>query len=170
MGDRPQELRELVRPGRRAAVIANAVDYKDSRERKESVTVEVDNLAQLGFEAEELDLRKYFGSSRALGRAISQFDLIWARGGNVFVLRRAFKMSGLDDLLKRVLKEDAVAYGGYSAGIGVLTPSLHGIELVDDPDQVPDGYVAEVIWDGLGLLPYAIAPHYRSNHPESPPS
>jgi dipeptidase E len=41
------------------------------------------------------------------------------------------------------------------------------MELVDDPAQVPEGYEADIIWDGLGLLPYMIAPHYRSEHPES---
>lgn len=167
MGNRPQELRALVPSGRRAAVIANAADLKGTCDREESVRLEVDNLARLGFETEELDLRQYFGESRALGRAISRLDLIWVRGGNVFVLRRALKMSGFDYILRGLLEEDALAYGGYSASIGILTPLLRGLELVDDPDQVPNGYAEDVIWDGLGLLPYAVAPHYKSDHPES---
>lgn len=39
--------------------------------------------------------------------------------------------------------------------------------MVDDPNIVPEGYKPEVIWDGLGFIHYAIAPHYRSDHPES---
>jgi len=32
---------------------------------------------------------------------------------------------------------------------------------------MPDGYSCEIIWAGLGLIPFCIAPHYRSDHPES---
>jgi hypothetical protein len=32
---------------------------------------------------------------------------------------------------------------------------------------VPPGYDATIIWEGLGILPYAVAPHYESTHPES---
>jgi dipeptidase E len=38
---------------------------------------------------------------------------------------------------------------------------LRGIEGgEDDPNYVPRGYPSEVVWDGLGVLPFAIAPHY----------
>ncbi len=77
------------------------------------------------------------------------------------------KASGFDDAIRDLLASDAVVYGGYSAGIVVLTPSLRGIDLVDDPHAVPAGYDDAIIWEGLGLLPCAIAPHYRSDHPES---
>ena len=40
-------------------------------------------------------------------------------------------------------------------------------EEVDDPNAIPEGYQSEIIWDGLNLLPYSVAPHYRSDHPES---
>lgn len=77
-------------------------------------------------------------------------------------------MSGFDGILERLLEEEVVAYGGYSAGACILSPSLRGMELVDDPTQVPGGYEADTIWDGVRLLRYMIAPHYRSEHPESP--
>lgn len=50
----------------------------------------------------------------------------------------------------------------------MLTSSLSSAELVDEPNVVPLGYNPTVIWQGLGILPYALAPHYRSDHPESP--
>jgi len=41
-----------------------------------------------------------------------------------------------------------------------LGPTLHGIDGdEDDPDYVPDGYDESVVWSGLGILPFAIAPH-----------
>lgn len=66
-----------------------------------------------------------------------------------------------------MLKKDVLAYGGYSAGIDVMQPHLHGIELVDNPNEVPEGYDKEIIWDCLGIIPYCVAPHYKSDHPES---
>jgi dipeptidase E len=41
------------------------------------------------------------------------------------------------------------------------------LEKVDPPNDVPGGYPEGVIWEGLGLIDFAFAPHYRSNHPES---
>lgn len=165
MGNQPQTLLPLVEGGRRAAVIANALDAADPSERAEGVVSEVESLRQLGFDALELDLRQYFGSGRQLAQTLAPFHLLWVRGGNAFVLRRACKQSGLDTLLKQLLAEDAVAYGGNSAGICLLSPSLHGIELVDDPAHVPDGYEAAILWEGLGVLPYRVVPHYRSDPP-----
>jgi dipeptidase E len=49
----------------------------------------------------------------------------------------------------------------------MLTPSLSGVNLVDDPDIIPAGYDPATIWEGLGVIPYAIVPHYKSDHPES---
>src|SRR5579884_770059 len=167
MGNQPQELLSLAYDGRRVGIIANAIDGHDQHTREEGVALDVDNLSKLGFDAEEVDLRQYFGRSQQLAQTLTQFNLLWVRGGNTFVLRRAFKLSGFDDILKQLLTEDMVAYAGYSAGVCILCPSLHGIELVDDPLYVPHGYQADILWEGLGILPYMVAPHYRSNHPES---
>ena len=60
-----------------------------------------------------------------------------------------------------------LVYGGFSAGNCVATQTLKGIELIDNPVQMPEGYNKETIWDGLGLVKFSIAPHYRSEHPES---
>jgi hypothetical protein len=55
----------------------------------------------------------------------------------------------------------------YSAGSCILGPTLDGIHLVDPPDLPAKGYGTEIIWEGLGFLPYSIAPHFKSDHPES---
>lgn len=60
-----------------------------------------------------------------------------------------------------------MVYGGYSAGVCVLGPTLKGIHLVDDQNQKPYGEQYDVNWDGLGILDYVIAPHYQSGHFES---
>lgn len=166
LGNQPQALRSLVADGRRAAVIANALDGTDPSARAEGVASEVESLRRLGFDAHEVDLRQYFSSRHHLAQTLAPFHLLWIRGGNAFVLRRACQQSGFDTLLTQRLSEDTVAYGGTSAGICLLAPSLHGIELVDDPTEVPEGYKADIIWEGLGVLPYQVVPHYRSDPPE----
>jgi hypothetical protein len=76
--------------------------------------------------------------------------------------------SSADAELGRLLQEDAFVYSGYSAGPCVLAPSLRGLETVDNPDVVPEVYGDKPIWDGLGVLNYAIVPHVNSpDHPES---
>jgi len=84
------------------------------------------------------------------------------------VLRYALHRSGADDLFRELLAADALVYAGYSAGACVLSPSLRGLELVDDADAVRRAYGSPPVWDGLALLTEAFVPHYRSpEHPET---
>ena len=70
-------------------------------------------------------------------------------------------------MIPDLLATDSIVYGGYSAGPCMLTPSLRGAGLVDDPLEVPTGYEQGIIWGCLGILPYCLLPHYKSDHPES---
>lgn len=167
LGNKPEEMLPLIGDNKRTAVIANAQDSKPADSRAERLQQEIDSLTALGLQPEELDLRDYFGKTAELNEALKNFGYIWVRGGNVFLLRKAYKQSGFDELLVRLLQEDKIAYGGFSAGVCVLAPSLRGIDLVDTKDEVAEGYDKEIVWDGLGILEYAVAPHYRSDHPES---
>jgi dipeptidase E len=154
LGDQTQELVKMVGINKKVAVIANAMDFVDDIERrKASAQREIDALKELGFQPEEVDLRNDLVK-------LSEFGMIWVRGGNVFTLRKAYKLSGFDQWLIAQKDNDKLVYAGYSAGVCVLSPSLRGLELVDDPGM-------DTIWDGLGLIDFAFAPHYQSDHPES---
>jgi dipeptidase E len=166
-GNKPEELLKLLGDGRRTALIFNAQDWKSADDRATDLAAESERLQSLGLEPEEVDLRAYFGKPDELKKRFSGLDLIWVRGGNVFVLRRAFRQSGAETIIPELLKDDVVAYGGYSAGVDIMQPHLHGIELVDDPNVAPEGYDKDTIWECLGLIPYCVAPHYKSDHPES---
>lgn len=167
IGDHASDLRRLFGNGARVAVIANAVDHKSVAERANKVRAEYSSLEELGFVVGEIDLRDYFEDDTGLEEALRTYDALWVRGGNTFLLRRAFGQSGLDKLLASLLDENVIAYGGYSAGCCVLAPSLNGLEFVDDPNELADGYDKGIEWKGLNLLPYVIAPHFKSDHPES---
>jgi dipeptidase E len=153
-GNKPEELLKLLGDGHRTALIFNAQDWKSANDRAADLAAESERLQSLGLEPEEVDLRNYFGKPNDLKKLLSGFDLVWVRGGNVFILRRAFRQSGAEAVIPELLRTDAIVYGGYSAGVDIMQPHLHGIELVDDPNIVPEGYDKEIIWECLGLIPY----------------
>ena len=169
MGDHPEHLAALVGGnGRKAAVIANALDEAPADVRRSGVERELAALADLGFDAIELDLRDYFGQEQHLRRDLAGVDLAWLRGGNVFMLRFALFRSAGDVVFRDLLAEDALVYAGYSAGACVLSSTLRGLEVVDDAGAVMRIYGSEPVWDGLALLEEAFLPHYQSpGHPET---
>lgn len=169
LGNTPQSLADLIGKNKKVAVIPNALDFSTDIERRNAgVQREIDDLKFLGLEPEEIDLRNYFGKPEDLKTKLSEFGTIWVRGGNTFVLRRAFKESGMDNWLIGQKDNKELLYAGYSAGVCVLSPSLKGLELVDDPNIISEGYQKEVIWEGLDLIDFAFAPHFESpGHPET---
>ena len=167
MGHCPERLLDLTRGQTSAAVIANATDAYPPENRSAGVARELDDLTELGFRAEELDLRDYF-DGQPIDAELRRHDLVWVRGGDVFTLRHSLQRSGADLALSDVLANDAIAYGGYSAGVCVLGPTLRGLEDVDDPAWLKTLYNADPVWDGLGVLEYCLVPHVASpEHPES---
>jgi len=169
IGDHPEHLAALVgEDSRRAAVIANAMDDAPPEVRRAGVELELAALADLGFDAAELDLRGYFDQEQRLRHDLAGVGLAWLRGGNVFMLRYALYRSGADVVFRELLAADALIYAGYSAGPCVLSPSLRGLELVDDAEAVTRIYGAQPLWDGLALLHEAFVPHFQSpGHPET---
>lgn len=168
LGNETNKLVSMVQENRRAAVIFNALDFSSDLERKQStINRELNDLAELGLDPEEFDLRPYFGNPELLKEKIARYGLIWIIGGNTFVLRRAMNQSGFDRFLIENQNNDTFVYAGYSAGVCVLAPTLRGIDLVDDPRIVPEGYQEDIIWEGLSLINYCIATHYKSDHYES---
>jgi dipeptidase E len=166
-GNQTDKLQAMLGAKRRTAIIANAKDGTTLDRRAMRLQEQFDESRQLGLEPSEVDLREYFGRPDELRARLSQYDFVWVLGGNAFILRKAFRQSGLDLFVGDMIRREDLVYGGFSAGVCVLGPTLHGIELVDDEHLAADGYQNETIWDGLGMVPYHIAPHYQSDHPES---
>lgn len=152
---------------KKVGLISNALDFSTDKERvEESTQKDIVDLISLGLHPERLELRDYFHAQDQLEHTIAEFGGIWVRGGNSFILRRAMAYSGLDIILQK-LRTSNFVYGGFSAGICVVAPTLKGLEFVDDPLVIPEGYQPEIVWEGLDFVPYALVPHYQSNHPES---
>ena len=167
IGNHPEKLVELTGTDpKKAVLILNALDYKPES-RTKFLNSETEMLKDLGFDVEELDLRDYFGKQNELEEFLKNKGLVWINGGNTFLLRRAMKLSGFDIVIIKLLKEDAIVYAGFSAACCVLHKNLHGIELADDPNTLSEGYNSEIIWEGLGLVNFAVVVHYNSDHSES---
>lgn len=166
IGNQPQRLVELVGSGKNAVLILNALDYKPES-RTKFLMSETKMLNDLGFNVEELDLRKYFGKEKELEELLREKDLAWINGGNTFLLRRAMKQSGFDTVITRLVKENVIVYAGFSAACCVLYKYLHGLEITDDPNIITEDYDSDIVWDGLGLIDFSIAVHYESDHSET---
>jgi dipeptidase E len=169
IGNHEEELKNMISStNMKTAYIPNALDFTDDLERRrESEEKDINDLNRFGLNVERMDLKGYFNQKEKLKEKILEYGVIWVRGGNTFVLRQAMKISGFDEILLEIHENDNLVYGGYSAGICVLGPSLKGLEIVDDANIMPYEGIKNIVWEGVGILNYNIVPHYRSDHPES---
>jgi dipeptidase E len=170
-GDHIERLLELAGQGARVGVIANAADLLPDAARENYARNVHDPIAELrehGLDAADLDLRQYFAAPDRLAQTLAALDMVWVTGGNAFLLRRALRQSGFDRIAPDLIRADKLIYGGWSAGAVVAGPNLKGLDLMDAPDQIAEGYDREIVWDGLGLIAFHLIPHYESGHAESP--
>jgi dipeptidase E len=166
LGNQPSRLTSLAGRRKRVALILNALDNRrDARDKW--LASQTEALTRLGFIVEELDLRNYFTRKGNLKEVLRRKDAVWINGGNAFLLRRAMRQSGFDLEIHELLRTDEVVYAGFSAAVCCAAPTLRGAEAVDDPNAVAEKYDSEIVWDGLGLIGYNVAVHYRSDHSES---
>jgi len=168
LGDHSDELVRLVdKKEARVAVCVNALDAAPDESRNgEVLTRELGDMRGLGFEAEEIDLRDYFNKEGLLEK-MREFDAVWFSGGNSFLLVKAFRQSGFGEVLEQLVRTNKLVYAGYSAAFCAVSPSLHGVELVDDKDVVAKGYETGDVWEGFSLIDFYPIVHFRSNHHES---
>ncbi len=170
VGKEYEKLKNLFKNNKRIGYISNALDSASSNPSWKDNFVEEDiaQLQDIGLEPEILDLRKYFGKQSDLRKKLDTLGGVWISGGNTFVLRQAYSLSGFDQLLLDELRKRAeFVYGGYSAACCVLSPSLKCYQIVDNPNVLPYEENKETLWDGLGILDFAFMPHFDSDHKES---
>ncbi|MES2223657.1 MAG: Type 1 glutamine amidotransferase-like domain-containing protein [Patescibacteria group bacterium] len=165
-GEDPQKFVSLFTAQPNIAVILNAQDYLSSSERKSRIIEELNNLNKIGVKGTEVDLRDFKNRSDLMTE-FKKYNGVWVMGGNVFLLRRIMRDSEFDIVIKEMGKDPNFVYGGYSAGSVVAGKTLEGFELVDDALAVRRIYESGIVWEGLDLIDYSIAPHYRSGHEES---
>ncbi|MDO5969946.1 Type 1 glutamine amidotransferase-like domain-containing protein [Flavivirga aquimarina] len=168
-GNKIEELKELIPKNNKIGHINNSRDWvgSDSERANKDQQEEIELLNKIGFKAEPLDLKEYFDKTDELNIKLTSLGGIWVSGGNTFVLRMAMKLSGFDEIFEKLINREDFLYGGYSAGICVLSESLKSIEIVDDSNNFPYKGINEPIYEGLGVFNYSFMPHYDSDHFES---
>ncbi len=167
IGDEKEKLKDLFFDNKKIGYIANALDSKKNIADwiTEHIQKDIQSLKDLGLEVELIDLKEFFDKKDSLRDKLDNLGGVWISGGNVFILRQAMKLSGLDEILKT--RKPNFVYGGYSAAACVLSPNLDAYKIVDDSKDFPYQDQSETIWDGLSLINYAFLPHYNSGHSES---
>jgi dipeptidase E len=160
-GKHADKLHEIIGDNKKMLAIFNARDYYDLQARNKLFIEKKQEYENTGFEVTELDLRDYFGKEAYLKKYIDNFNpgVIYAFGGNYFVLRRAFAQSGFDKILLNDLKNDKYVYAGGSAGAMITTPSLEYYGVEEKANIVPLLYDKDPIIKGLGLIDEYIIPH-----------
>ncbi|MEP7103900.1 MAG: Type 1 glutamine amidotransferase-like domain-containing protein [Candidatus Dojkabacteria bacterium] len=93
------------------------------------------------------DFKTYFES----------FDFIFISGGNVFVLSYWMEKTGCRDILKKLVEEGKVVYGGESSGAVYVYKDLEIYSAADEPKDAP-----AVVNDGLGFIDFAPIPHWEN--------
>ena len=168
-GANPSALKDLFADSNSVGLIPNAMDYVGVNPERLSVELEQElaELRKLGLAPELVDLREYFGAADRLAAKLDSLDGIFVRGGNVFVLRQAMQLSGLDKYVRSNLFRTDFVYAGYSAGCCVLSRDLSAYATVDDSSNLPYPECREPCFAGLGILAFAFLPHFDSNHPEA---
>lgn len=175
IGNHGEQLAEMFAgTNKKIGYISNALDFSVPNVEKIEARRKNDmkNLANLGLSPEVLDLKKYFSDEihhappPELEQKISELGGVFVSGGNTFILRQAFFLSGFDVWLQKNLHTNFV-YAGYSAGCCILSPTLENLKIVDNPNDTPYSEMQEPIWEGLGILQYSFLPHYNSDHSES---
>ena len=84
MGGHPEHLTAPVgEDGRRAVIIANALDDAPARMRRAEAERELAALVGLGVDAVELDLHEYFGQEQRLRRDLAWVSVAWLRAARV---------------------------------------------------------------------------------------
>lgn len=167
LGNNTDELKKWIeKHGNKMILIPNSRDvFPDGERLRSGIKKDEDMLREIGFDVTTISLKDYFNNSKQLEIDFSKYNAFFAIGGNSFALRMAMKLSGFDEFLRKQIDNKNFLYGGYSAGICVLSPSLRGLELVDEP--INPYNEENVIYDGLNIIDFVPVPHYKSDHPES---
>jgi dipeptidase E len=167
-GDKKALIKDMA-PNDQILVIPNALDFRaaDDEQTLNSIENKKMRLGEIGLHADTLDLKDYFSKKNELETKVRSVGAVFVMGGNVFVLRQAMKLSGLDEILISLKDNADFLYSGYSAAGCVLAPSLEPYKVVGDATITPYDGQDEIIWEGLGLVDFAFMPHYKSDHPET---
>lgn len=170
LGNATEELKKWLQNSvnNKVALITNSRDmFPDGERKTNGIQSDATDLEELGFEVELFDLRKYFGQKELLRKDLKNIYAFYVIGGNAFVLRKAMRLSGFDELLLEYADNSNYLYAGYSAGICCLCKDMSALIIMDDPKVDPYNSGLPPIYNGIGFVEEIIIPHFESEHKET---
>ncbi|HSX31666.1 MAG TPA: Type 1 glutamine amidotransferase-like domain-containing protein [Candidatus Saccharimonadales bacterium] len=152
----PAAFRELFSPSQthQIAFITNGWDNATTGKSTPFIESTRQTIISEGFACELLDLTAYKQRPNQLQEELQRFAGVWVTGGNAFYLNYLMNDCNFGEIVQELGKNNFV-YGGESAGAVVAGSTLHGIEVLDSLREAP-----HALWNGLGLVPYGIIPHW----------
>lgn len=166
IGNDPNKLLDLFDGEKVIAYISNALDFAKPESKQKHVDWDIRELTLADFEVMPIDVTDYFDKQTSLQELLQHVQGVYVSGGNTYDLRRAMHLSGFDTILTESLLPTDFVYAGYSAAGCVLSQTLKGYDIVDDPNLRTFGDY-ETMWEGLGIIDWQFAPHFDSDHHES---
>jgi hypothetical protein len=89
---------------------------------------------------------------------LGSYDFIYTSGGSAYILSYWMKKTGSFEILKKLVLENKVVYGGESSGAAYAYKNLEIYREVDShPEKAP-----ERVDEGLGLIDFAPIPHWQN--------
>lgn len=112
-----------------------------------------EKLTSMGFTVTNYDLKGK--DETTLRSELSEFQVIFVSGGNVYYLLNEARKSGFDIVIKELIKHGTI-YIGASAGSVLLCSTIDHVRLIEHPEVVPE----LTDYKGLGIVQELIVPHY----------
>jgi peptidase E len=152
----PKAFRALFAPDKthQIALIINGWDNQPTKKSQPVIEATRQTIIGEGFGCEEIDLSFFRRHPDQLQSELERFAGVWVTGGNSFYLNWIMNQCNFSEVIRRLLATGFV-YGGEGAGTVVAGTTLHGIEVLDNLAEAP-----RAIWNGMGLVPYGIIPHW----------
>ena len=108
---------------------------------------------------QEFDLERAYrvDSNFNFQKFISSFDFIFVSGGTAYILTYWMEKTGSREIIKNLILEDKIVYGGESAGAIFAYKEIDTYKELDYP-----GRALEKIDEGLGIIDFAPIPHWEN--------
>lgn len=136
------------------AFITNAADVYEEKDRF-YIEESRNKLKELKFNIHEIDIRNK--NEKQLKRELENIDIIFIAGGNTFYLLEKVLESGLDKIIKKLVKKGTI-YFGESAGAVLAGPNIKLVDTLDDPFKAPNLKT----FKGLELINFIALPHFAN--------
>lgn len=137
--------------------LAHIITASKPEPDKGFVRKDKDIMMRLGFTVQDIDIEGK--NEKQLWEILKDFDIICVQGGNTFYLLKHIKLSGFDQILKKLIDQGKI-YIGVSAGSYIVCPTIEQAKWKHQ-DRNHCG-LTELT--ALNLVPFLITAHFKEDY------